>query len=181
MWMFAIDTEQFAGNFDREMTAYMTGISDHSGVGGNEADHFFNDIGLDPNDNSPFASLFGSVRNEDGSITTCKRLPTPGWFNNGWGGHFPDDGSHEAEAKLSRRMQDAPLNKFPAYLSVGISFLRQPREDELRFFMNRAWYYVRYRNRIGEPPITITGFRLLEEATHSEVRKWTQQGKEIYR
>lgn len=80
-------TESYAGNFERESIAYATGQLDHSGVGSNEVhsakDHMEPDILAWWNRNAM------QVEGDSGKKTAFI-YPTPGFFNNGLGGHFPE-------------------------------------------------------------------------------------------
>ena len=88
MEIFVIDTDQYAGNFEREMCAYITG---HTGDCG---------VGLDVVDTFPLVSGVKQVPDEDGTMRPCSVYPTPGWHNNGLGFHFKDEQAEEALLKF---------------------------------------------------------------------------------
>lgn len=89
---FVIDTEQYAGNFEREMTAYVTGHVGECGVGEDEARCYLEQTGREP-----LEFIENRLTGQD-----CQRpteiVPTPGWFNHGMGGHFKV-GQEEAALK----------------------------------------------------------------------------------
>lgn len=94
--MLIIDTEQYSGNFEREMCAYITGQIGECGVGDNVAEKYSEKIKhLDWWEEH-------IVSERDDSEYGCHRpasiWPTPGWFNNGTGGHFKDTPENEKEA-----------------------------------------------------------------------------------
>ena len=47
-WIFVIDTDKYAGNFEREMCAFMTGIIGECGIGVEEAQLYYEQTGLSP-------------------------------------------------------------------------------------------------------------------------------------
>ena len=181
MFMFVVDTEQYAGNFSRQLTAYMTGRVGECGVGQEEADTFHGDCeGCD----GPFDDVVVlEMDDDDGYRRSCTVWPTRRWFNNGWGGCYPDDGQHDEQAQVDKRraclarakkfgtdksLADEPLHKFPAYLSVAIFLARKPTDEEIHLLKERAFRF-RYTNR-SRNTIKITGFRLLERvSTEREV------------
>lgn len=180
IWLFVVDTEQFAGNFERQLCAYMTGCVGECGVGDTERDAFNLEtqipVGVDKYDERhPFHFVINES-DEHGCHRPCAIFPTPGWFNNGMGGEYRDTPENEAVAKEDHRqkwlvqikpgdaetraaychaMADSPLVKFPAYLSVAIFMERRPTAEEVGILMTRARAYI------GEEPLTITGFRLI--------------------
>jgi hypothetical protein len=96
--MFVIDTEQYAGNFERQMCAYITGQIGECGVGQEEAVQYKKETHKQPLD-------FIENRVDGSDDCPCMRpvniYPTPGWFNHGDGGHFKD--GQEAEALVDYR------------------------------------------------------------------------------
>jgi len=97
-YIFVIDTEQYAGNFERDLCAYCTGEIGGCGRGDNYAKIFAQEV---PEDSNPFGCASLDHRPDD-SDHPCRRpcaiWPTPGWYNDGMGGHFRDDLANDAEA-----------------------------------------------------------------------------------
>jgi len=100
MYIFIVDTDKYAGNFEREMTAYMTGQSGDCGIGADIAIQFESLSNLP---NSYFEDLVKNVSNEDGFYSPCKIWETEGWFNDGLGNHYRD--SDEEIAKKNYRTE----------------------------------------------------------------------------
>ncbi len=94
-FIFVIDTNNYAGNFEREMCAYITGQFGECGVGDDVAE------AARPNIRNLewFKTHIKHKRDDSGCRRPVSIYATPGWFNNGMGGVFPDDGYHEVEAK----------------------------------------------------------------------------------
>lgn len=86
-WIFVIDTEQYAGNFEREMCAYITGVTGECGVGEDFANLYLKETG---EEESRFIELLEQVSDDHGCHRPCVIYPTPGWFNHGHGEHFKD-------------------------------------------------------------------------------------------
>jgi len=188
MFIFVIDTEQYAGNFERELCAFVTGQIGECQVGDEMAEKFKDEEGEELAEKFEFAVQ--KVPDEHGCYRPVSIWPTEGWFNNGSGGEFRI-GEEEAaqkhyvkkcieraegknvhpndKEKNRKRWIDASkeqFRKYPSYLSVGIFFDQKPTEDIIQLMLDRAKKFV-------EKQITITGFRLIEEKRIQElVQSW---------
>jgi hypothetical protein len=76
-----VDTNKYSGNFEREMCAFSTAQIGECGVGDDEVD-----------ENHPYASWWGThiQQVEDGCWRPVAISPTPGFINDGMGGHYKD-------------------------------------------------------------------------------------------
>ena len=83
-----IDTEEYSGNFERELCAFLTGHIGDCEVG-DEFQH----------ENPLFDSVI-SVPDEHGCYRPCEIYPTTGWFNNGVGGMFKEGAEGVEEQAL---------------------------------------------------------------------------------
>lgn len=94
--MLIIDTEQYAGNFEREMCAYITGQVGDCEVG--------SEIAEENSDQIKYLDWWEEhiVNERDDSDYGCYRpasiWDTPYWFNNGTGGHYKDNPENEVLA-----------------------------------------------------------------------------------
>lgn len=91
-----VDTDHYAGNFERQSIAYATGLTGECGVGSDLAElaqaemssaalEWWEDHGL-------------SLPDEHGCHRPATIWPTPGFFNHGHGGHFPSTDEGRAQA-----------------------------------------------------------------------------------
>lgn len=184
-FIFVIDTDRYAGNFEREMFSFMTGEkADESRVGDAEVALFQADY---PNDDR-FVLFLMNVPDRYDISRPVSIWPSPLgiWFNNGMeGGDFIDDGTHEEEAQdhyveccldearrepyaatlidANQEHQDKWLTlaaqrfqKKPSYFSVAIFLATCPDNTLLTFMMDRARMFCILRG------INIYGFRLLK-------------------
>ena len=108
---FIIDTNSYAGNFEREMCGYLTGRVGECGVGDNFAEFFHKEETLD----------FDNVIDveDEGCARPCSIQPSPNYFNTGMGKHY-----HISEENDKERI----LNDY--YLSVkGVyeGYMAQPK------------------------------------------------------
>jgi len=71
--VFVIDTDSYAGNFERELCAYCTGIWDNETHGDEQAELFYQEMG----DVYPFNDLVNYVINDDGHLTPQCLIETP--------------------------------------------------------------------------------------------------------
>ena len=138
-WVFVIDTDQYAGNFEREMCAYCTGTIGQCGVGEEIANLFEEDFELEDDkygEDNPFIDYVDNwVMGEDG----CGR-PT-----SIWGG--PADNNCN---------------------SVAIFFQQEPTEEHIKIMKERSSDFAKNRPDRkdyweGDKPMTILGFRLLKQ------------------
>lgn len=121
-----IDTNEYSGNFERELTAYTTGHHTEY-AGEEEAKDYQNFVDANPE----FSELFQSnIRFEydEGGGNYCCIYPTPGRVNDGKGNHY-DEIDYTGE------------HKYPAYESVEIFFYWEPTPIEMRIIEDRAIEY----------------------------------------
>jgi hypothetical protein len=117
-WIFVVDTDKYAGNFERDMCAFVTGMVGECMVGAEEARLYYEQTGLVEKDfdwsgtsveycaedlNNPFAVCVANRNDEHGCGRPTSLWPTPGWFNHGMGGHFKDGQEEEALADYKEK------------------------------------------------------------------------------
>lgn len=94
----AIDTESYAGNFEREMCAWLTGRTGECGVGEDLAEEAREQL-----KNKEWFDKYVVDESDEGCYRPCAIWPTPGWFNNGMGGHYkigsPEADNADADSK----------------------------------------------------------------------------------
>lgn len=152
-YAFVIDTEQYAGNFERQLCAYITGHVGECGIGEEFADIFEEENQKDTID------LFSNIISEtddNGCFRPCAIYPTLGWFNDGQGNHFKD-----GDKKKSKY-------KYPAYLSVIIFFSSRPTNEQIKLMKERAYKFIKLKSEKSWndfSKVKITGFRLIERKT----------------
>lgn len=110
---FVVDTDEYAGNFGREMAVFVTGVPyDMDGQFGESP--YFKDLiecrHIDEDDYDHHAVY-----------TT---VPTPGWTNDGMG--------------KETRLRPGEVMKHPAHHSVGIFLSRRPTSEEVALLKKRA-------------------------------------------
>lgn len=123
-WAFVVDTDSYAGNFQRELCAYVIGARN------------------DPSERDPYLKLFdrdcrlplGDLSDarlvdpgdDDVHLAPCDLAATPGWASDGRG-------------KVRRSTPDKNRRyKHPAYNSVSIFLQRKPTEEELGELLKRS-------------------------------------------
>lgn len=177
-YVFIIDTNQYAGNFERDMCAFCTGQIGDCGVGEEGKDDFLDKVGQDMFE--LMDKLVEHNPDEHGTCRPCAIEPTPGFFNNGLGGEFKD--GQEKDALIARNaycdeqtsdldfykeITQEPLTKHPAYLSVAIYFRAKPSQEVIDMIKERAQKFTEGTDRIFHKPRTmkITGFRMRKLTT----------------
>jgi hypothetical protein len=154
-YVFVVDTDHYAGNFERPMVAYMTGAVGECEVGQEEADLF--------EENGLFLELTDKTSHElddHGCARPASIWTTPGRYNNGNGKHF--DGNPTG------------AGKYPAYESVAAFFSERPTDEEIEFMKQRAHEYVEYKHQTrpayfkDESQIRIKGFRLITQQVSTQ-------------
>ena len=99
-----IDTNEYAGNFEREMCAFITGQVGECGVGDRLIAKAREELAEDTFNNTLEWIEESIVQESDdnGCSRPCSIWPTPGWYNNGMGRHYKDvPGSEEQALKDS--------------------------------------------------------------------------------
>jgi hypothetical protein len=150
-WSFVIDTEIFAGNFERELTAYVIGECDEYGL---HLAQKYIDMHSETESFKDLSDLRVVDPGDDGIHRgPCDLAPTPGWGNDGKGDH----------CKITSPAK-AKKYPYPAYLSVAIFLSRKPTNEELAILAKRAYEFS------SLPRITkfdsrpeVTGCRLVSE------------------
>jgi len=143
---FIIDTKNYAGNFEREMTAYCTGVVGDCEIGIDEAQQFYLDRGIVNESANPFEQIVQQKVDEHGCYRPCTISSTPGRSNNGMG-VTADVDSDEARSWRKQHV---------AHESVTIFFCKDPSQY-ISLLCERASDFAQERG------ITITGFRLIKE------------------
>lgn len=191
---FVIDTETYAGNFERELCAYLTGRIGDCGVGQSSATRFDEDLG-ETEWPDLLEDLVGSESDDHGCSRPCKIYPTPGWFNNGMGGIFREDdldaekkalAEHEIEV---RRYAEESIRGCYADKNIGNREADRFLKEHLDKPLNRHAAYLSVAIVLNHDPDTktidflkeraqtwdgspgITGFRLVRTR---EVVTWVQ-------
>jgi len=119
-WIFIIDTEQYSGNFERELTAYLTGRIGECGMGREYSD-IFKEETKRKRSTPNFDELLLSVPDSTGCSRfswPCEIQTTPGWFNNGYGGNFRvgnNESALVAYKKFATERHNEQLTKLRQY------------------------------------------------------------------
>lgn len=85
--IFVVDTDSYAGNFERDMTAFITGQLGECGVGDTNAKLMKDQF---PDEAEAFEEIIGSEADEHGCSRPCTCWPTPGYYGDGHGGTYTD-------------------------------------------------------------------------------------------
>lgn len=101
-WIFVIDTDQYSGNFEREMCAYITGIVGDCGVG----NHMANIAQQELTDSqlNKFEETVAQVSDDHGCYRPVTIVTNPNWFNDGMGNYWKNDDS-DIEKQLNAYAQ----------------------------------------------------------------------------
>lgn len=141
------DTTEYAGNFERELVAFVTGQVGECNVGYEAAEVAREE--LSPEVLDWFENNVEVVADEHGCLRPASIAPTPGWYSNGTGTH--------------RRLKNPNTEpKHPAYLSVALAVLEWPPTEVMDIIVARAKTFCS-RSRDGSIPLT--GIRCVERMT----------------
>jgi len=187
-YIFVIDTEQYAGNFERELVAHMTGQAGECGVGDDLAAAANKELPKDAR--AWFSNHVRQVADdENGCHRPAAIWATPGWFNDGHGNHHRDDADPKKvrnlrdravedyaketiekvyadkvyakkDADRFRKQNAGKVTKYPAYQSVACFLDAKPPPKILKLMKERC---ATFKGSYDQP--TITGFRLLKQTT----------------
>lgn len=153
-FVFVIDTDKYAGNFEREMCAFITGHIGDCGVGKGRQKLFFEKFEIDHEEQSIFFEKVLSVPDEHGCCRPCSIWTTPKRVNTGMGKCYDEDSEEAKKAEHS----------YSAYESVGIFFSEQPSKELIEIMKERTEEFCKLKpHRFGTPKnIEIKGFRLVK-------------------
>lgn len=188
-YIFVVDTKEYAGNFERELVAWMTGQVGECEVGDEEASLAKGE--LTPEDAEWFEDHVRREADENGCRRPAILIATPGLWNDGHGNVHPDGypedkalaeylATVEAYAlKTEKAYADPAIGKreadrqradwtkpshCPAYYSVGCFLDTPPDAKIFKLMSDRAktlWQGANASKHSWKQPPTITGFRLL--------------------
>ncbi|MDP3917411.1 MAG: hypothetical protein Q8Q42_03955 [Nanoarchaeota archaeon] len=151
-YLFVIDTDSYAGNFEREMCAYVTGQIGDCGVGEETAEAVKQEI---PDTVAQLEDLVELVPDEHGCARPVSIFPNPRYGNDGHGNH----------ALLTDENREQ--YPWPAYNSVSMFFHSIPDSKLIDIMKQRAQDVASrgvglkgYEQKVG-----IEGFRFLEQHT----------------
>ena len=149
-----IDTNEYSGNFEREMVAYITAQIGECGVGQPIAE--LAEAELTEKQFEWFEENILHKLDDNGCSRPARIAPTPGWSNNGNGVHYHNE--------------DHP---YPAYQSVEILFYNKVPARIRKIIEKRAYKFAtdpQSKNvRISSlGPIQITAVRFVKRVTTIE-------------
>lgn len=165
-YIFVIDCTEYSGNYERQMTAYITNRYADCEVGKEIADDISSEL---EEFQDEIDDLICFRTDEHGRYRPCEIIPTPGWINNGMGVHtrIPSD-------------EQSPKG-YPAYNSVGIFLYEIPSDKILNLFMERAKNYSNYitqkkkenpeKYKFESSNGEVEGFRLIKVETINKTLK----------
>lgn len=180
----AIDTDQYSGNFEREMCAFITGQIGECGVGLkfiDEAQEELSEIPLNVVGDESIKTIHDwidchiAVEMDDRRCSRPASIwPTPGRVNNGRGKHFN-------ESELKKESCWAGTH-WPAYESVAIFFNEVPPKEVLDVIAARAKYFAENRPdckpwQMEKTSLKILNIRVLEPKIKKEMIEVSRLGE----
>lgn len=139
-----IDTDQYSGNFEREMASFCTGLYFPRGA------EYVDKGSLNHDD---WWARYAMDYPEGEYEEPVAIWPTPGWSNSGMGAH--------------KKLEEGEKMKYPAYQSVAIFCAARPSSGVIDEVKERAELFndfYRTTNKWAKEDVKILGFRLLEFA-----------------
>ncbi len=148
IYIFVVDTNTYAGNFEREMTAHCTGQVGGCGVGNTYAEAFQQEH---PEEFKALERLIEQQPDDHGVFRPASIHPTPGFWNDGLGNEWPDADwgkpetietyrkavlDYQTKSKGLMELDAATVmpGRHPSYQSVAM-FFGEPVPDPLLIFM----------------------------------------------
>ena len=147
-YIFIIDTDSYAGNFERDMCAYLTGVVGDCGVGEEFAELYKNETNQEE---SIFLDYLEHRADDHGCFRPTSIWPTKGLSD---------------KITCSTCSRRAPNN------SVAIFFEKKPTKALIMLMKERADKFVEAKRQLGASyekdfKLTIYGFRLVKETITS--------------
>jgi|ERR1700739_755992 len=127
-YILCLDTDQYAGNFERATTAYATGVLGDCGVGEEESTQFFAETdGVAETILDEISDKVLQVPDDNNCFRPCAAQPTPGWVNDGHGNEYrqsfdipPTDEQVETYRRTQREYHEPHLKRYREYATKGI-------------------------------------------------------------
>ena len=160
---FVVDTKQYAGNFERQMCAYVTGEIGECGAGEGWA-QLFEEEHPDMVEDGVFRGFMDHLPDDHGCRRPVSIWLTPGFFNDGMGKHYPDSTPvEEVHANYDTSVGHGwDGRKYPAYQSVAMFMASSIDTVRWEFMKERARKFAElYAATPLGSKIEIIGFRLL--------------------
>jgi hypothetical protein len=110
-WIFIIDTDQYAGNFERELCAYMTGVVGDCDVGDSFAALYNKEMGVKSGQDSTFIDILEQRSDEHGCCRPCATWETKGWLIDGADGAVREEDWDQAKADVKWRENQAAIDQ----------------------------------------------------------------------
>lgn len=165
IYLFVVDTNRYAGNFERDLCAYITGVTRDGDPTGKEY----------VSEERRYTVLFIQHPDRDyESETPVVILPTPGWYNNGLGFEFQDgeeatavaaynselakEHRHNRKGNRKENITITTLKKHPAYMSVGICLGEKPNKEDCKVLFKRAKKFFKGHRQ----DVNVSGYRVLK-------------------
>jgi len=130
-----IDTNEYSGNFEREMVAFITGQIGECGVGEENAVLAEKSLPKIVTDWFSENTIF-TLDDNNGCSRPAEIVPTPGWSNDGNGKHVKGEGKYPAYQSVQMRFEVEP----PPYIQELIRGRAQvfPKQgiDRLKQYKN---------------------------------------------
>lgn len=147
-YLIIIDTDSYSGNFEREMSIYLTGRHDEM------FEHMVDEYRDVENMSDSYKKWFyentsSYMFDEEYGSRMCGIWSTPGFSNDGMGKHVPD-------------VNGVPVYKWAAYQSVAIAVDSVPSKEILQELLNRA---LEFANLYPKSVTEIFGVRVIEIKT----------------
>lgn len=189
-WVLIFDTDSYAGNFQRAAGEYIMGYANEYAMG-DYLEMFnkeFGDLG------GPFENLWVIEDTEYGP-EVAQIWATPGWFNNGYGHHYPEEWvndpvkvqeivdqylvdvgnlTHYEASKKKRVKKDgiSAIQRYPSYQSIAIKLSSKPSDLILKTLVQRIRKFAEiFNSRNTDRPIKLLGIRLERAVTKWSVVK----------
>jgi len=105
-WIFIIDTDSYAGNFEREMCAYLTGVVGECGVGEEMANLYDKEVNTDGLE-SVFIDYLDFRPDDHGCARPAFLWTTKGWLYDGGDGAIREEDWNQEEANKKYRKYTA--------------------------------------------------------------------------
>jgi hypothetical protein len=168
-YFFVIHTDQYTGNFERQLCAYLTGQVGECEVGSEMAQ-------LAEEQEPEWVEWCDTqieMRADDrGCYRPVSIYPTPGWFNSGMGDVYPDSEwgmphvikEYENACKSDKESIKKGPGRYQAYNSVVIYFNELPSLEKIKLMKHRACMFADSRfNTSLSSSEQIIGFRIVKE------------------
>ena len=181
-FIFVIDTNQYSGNFEREMCAFVTGKVGDCDVGHDFVEDFKRDVV-----NVSFDNIM-HISDDNDCSRPCSIFPTEGVFNNGYGFHYAAGEEEKAlnhykgYRESSYKHQISTYEKYKQEIINGVPYITTVEEcdDMIRYYQKQIEENKETKELQPWPAYQSVAISFSSKPTNEQISLMKERSKKFY-